>query len=533
MFDSGDKKSRALKDESMQSEEVTGMGMCSMFIGSEHNVLLDDVILKKFNNEFMTKLARRCFFNFPDFTYTEPDYSDIDDILSSEEDSREFQTANSIEIKDMAYSVAKNLIDNDINNVMIDVDAERLYKIYKFHCKYKSEELVDETCVLEMLHRHWKVLKLAGVYAITDERNSISSQDIKEAISFAEMLDGELFKFIELSKRQHYEIVIDLLKLEDKLSIHDLKKRDLITGKSKPDSQVSTIIELANSKMGSEGMLKFEDGCVFLELFKEAEHGASYKQVSGTKEERAYKAHDGYVYKKSEFANLAKLLSNDTCYLAFELQDGKRSNDNIIGGATFVVLDIDDSDIEWTEAHDMLGDYTHHIAKTSNPDNPYKFRVLIELDIEVKLDSRLWKNFMSKVGEHLGLELDLLPMSQMYFGFNGREVLSNIGEALGASELVKTINVLPKEVKRLTAAKIHDAYEDRFNAFNYAYEVTGDTGASAMYRAYKHGHDLGFSKEQVISLLEDICDYRGTDVDAIMKRTGMMNQITRSYLEKV
>lgn len=41
--------------------------------------------------------------------------------------------------------------------------------------------------------------------------------------------------------------------------------------------------------------------------------------------------------------------------------------------------------------------------------------------------------------------------------------------------------------------------------------------------------DLGMSKEQVIDLLKDICEYRGTEFEYIMKRTGMMNQILKEY----
>ena len=529
LFDSGNKKVRALKDETMQSEEVSGMGMCALFIGSEIGLLLDENALRKFNGEFISKLARRCFFNFPDFIYEEKDYNDIESILNTELEQKEFQVANSLEIRDMSYNVAKKLSESDVNNIMIDVDAERLYKIYKFHCKYESQKHKEESVILEQLHRHWKVLKLAGVYAAIDERNSISIEDLKEAICFAESIDGHLAKFIELSKREDYEILIDLLRVEDRVSVHELKKRGIINGTGKAETKIQSLIELGNSKLGRDGMLKYNEGFVELEIFKEAEHGASYKIVSGTKEERSWQCKDGYEYKKSSFDRLANLLKNDTSYCAFEYNNGIRSNDNVCSGATFVVLDIDDSDIEYTEAHDLLGDYTHHIAKTSDDSNPYKFRVLIELDIEVNLDSRLWKNFMAKVGEHLGLELDLLPKSQMYFGFKGREVLSCISEPLPASEIIKTIDVVPKEVKRLTKNKVIEAYEDRFDIFKYAYESGGNTAAASMFRAFKHGRDLGMEKEQVVDLLKDICDYRGTDFEYIMKRTGMMNQINRDY----
>ena len=530
LFDSGNKKVRALKDETMQSEEVSGMGMCALFIGSEIGLLLDENALRKFNGEFISKLARRCFFNFPDFIYEEKDYNDIESILSSELEQKEFQVANSLEIRDMSYNVAKKLSESDVTNIMIDVDAERLYKIYKFHCKYESQKHKEESVILEQLHRHWKVLKLAGVYAAIDERNSISIEDLKEAICFAESIDGHLAKFIELSKREDYEILIDLLRVEDRVSVHELKKRGIINGTGKAETKIQSLIELGNSKLGKEGMLKYTEGFVELELFKSVEHGASFIMVEGTKEERSWKTKDGYKYQKTKFEKLGNLLCNDTAYCAFEFTDGVRSNDNICSGATFVVLDIDDSDITYTEAHDMLSDFRHIVAKTSNENNPYKFRAIVELDIEVNLDSRLWKNFMSKVGEYLGLELDLLPKSQIYYGFKGREVLTNLeGEPLPASELIKTIDILPKEVKRLTKNKLIEAYEDRFEIFKYAYESGGNTAAASMFRAFKHGRDLGMEKEQVIDLLKDICDYRGTDFEYIMKRTGMMNQINRDY----
>ena len=124
---------------------------------------------------------------------------------------------------------------------------------------------MHEPVQLSKLHAHWRVLKLAGVYAVLDERTSISVEDLKEAIAFDEMLNGDLEKFIELSKREHHEILIDLLRVEDKLSIHELKKRDIITGRSNPDGQINNLVELANSKLGREGMLKYSDGYVELE----------------------------------------------------------------------------------------------------------------------------------------------------------------------------------------------------------------------------------------------------------------------------
>ena len=390
---------------------------------------------------------------------------------------------------------------------------------------------MNEATQLEMQHRSWKVLKLAGVYSVFNEHEMVEASDIIEAITIAEQNSDDLNKFIELSKREHYEQLIDLLKIEGSITVHNLKKKELITGRANPQTQVENMIRLGNSALGSEGMLKFSEDVVSLELFAEVSHGASYKMVTGTKEERAFKVADGFTYKKSGFDNLAKLLCNDTSYTAFEFRDGKRSNDSIMSGATFAVLDIDDSDISWTEAHDMLQDFNHHVAKTSSNDNPYKFRVMIELDIEVNIDSRLWKAFMGKLGNYIGLKLDLLPQSQQFYGYEDRDVLSTLdGDALPASEFVKNLDVDIKPVKRLSPQKVLGVIEDSFDVFSYAYEYSGEWGGTTMFRAFKHLQSLGGSEEQVVTLLQDICDYRSVDFDAAMKRTSLLSQIQRAYL---
>jgi hypothetical protein len=186
----------------------------------------------------------------------------------------------------------------------------------------------------------------------------------------------------------------------------------------------------------------------------------------------------------------------------------------------------------YDEVHNAYQDFKHHVAKTSQNDNPYKFRMIMELDIEVNLEPRLWKNFMSKVGEFLGMNIDLLAQSQIYYGFDNREVLSQLeGEALPASELIKDIDVSVKEVVKLNPKERNKLVDDRFNEFNYAYEAKGNTRAVYLFRVFKHCADAGLAKNQTLSILEDIVEYHSGDFDYVMKRTGLLNQINRSYNE--
>ena len=72
---------------------------------------------------------------------------------------------------------------------------------------------------------------------------------------------------------------------------------------------------------------------------------------------------------------------------------GIRGKDYIIGGADFIVLDIDDTHIKDTECSDQLADYNHIIARGSDANNPYKYRVLLPLDVTITIENEKWKPF--------------------------------------------------------------------------------------------------------------------------------------------
>ncbi len=322
----------------------------------------------------------------------------------------------------------------------------------------------------------------------------------------------------------------------DKVSYHELKKRELITGRSKPENLVKVMSDMANSALGSQGVVKHEDGHVWYEQFKVLEdtHGVSYLKTPADKIARSAVTATGYTHHKIEFNKLGRILADDCAYCSFEFKDGIRGNDHIISSATFIVLDIDDSEETYQELHDILGDFKHHIAKTSNDDNPYKFRVLLPSDIEIDISPHEYKHLIVKIGEYLGITVDALPKSQIFYGWNGREVLTNTdGDMLPVSELIKHLDVqAPQPVTRLTPAKVTEAYSERLDLFRYAYDYQGETGAAMLFRAFKHSSDLGFDKEMVIALIEDICDYRDQDVEYIYQRSGLLRQIERHFKEE-
>ena len=537
LYDLGNKQSKAIKDKEGQDSEVTGMGMNALFVGSPSNLILDEVILKKLKTEFVTKLARRSYFVYPDDSeYVNEVFNDFEALLEAKKRSKELGRNSVSTLDDVSIRIHE--LSSDANVLSISTEAYKMYMAYKVYCEsYKDDKFHYESVMLHKVHASWRALKLSGVFAVARGSKIVELVDLHQSVSFTEEMLRYIEKFEDEANMLPYEKLVNYLDTtESEITYNELAKLEWIKHSQKPENQVNQLVELGNSKLGQKGKLHHEDSKVWLEKFiqvDEVGHGASYVRVTGTKEERATKVRDGYTFKRRPFEKLGNLLKNDVAYCAFEFKDGVRSNENIISGATFIVLDIDDSDMDVSEVHNTYQDFKHHIARTSNPDNPYKFRMIMELDVEVKLDHRLWKNFMSKVGEFLGMKIDLLAQSQIYYGFEGREVLSQLeGESIPASELMKDIDTEVKKVEKLPQRERNKLVDDKFNVFNYAYEMEGNFRATALFRVFKQASESGLNKEQVVCILDDIIEYHGNDRDAVYKRTGLMNQIERHYEDK-
>lgn len=547
LFDDGDCKVKVLKDKEQQSQEVKGMGMTALFVGSEKGILDDPSVLRKFLLEFISKLGRRAMFVYPSFEIAEEqEFDSIDDFLtlidSEENDMRDYGK----EIQRHVAKISANYIDKDVNKVGLDGDASRLWKIYQAYCKALADEIDEDEEVrkLEQEHRPWKMLKLAGVYTAWAEKDDISVQEIKEAIYAVENTGSHLNKFIIKARREPYELVIDWLQSHDEpLTTHQVIKLGWI----KKKAQLTDIITNANSKLKGEGTIELvRDELHFRKfefLSKDDKHWSSFKklpkmEIEQTMEERNvsyqeakqiektkrnYLINDEYVWKERDWNGLKALLCNDCAYTSFKFIGGRRGKDNIDSGSTFAILDIDDSDETINEVADRLQDFRYHMALTSDATNPYKFRVLLQFDIEVKIPRSQWTSFIEIVSMYLGLPMpiDKLPQSQIFYGFSDREVISNDGDMVEASKLIPEIPTdIPVAIKVSREAR-NAIWEDRKGEFKYAYEAESGKGYHlGLFRAMRHAADLGFSYDEVMELIDDIVDTNGTT-----PRNGFMNSL--------
>ena len=532
IYDTGDLKASSRKSTEAQNEEIKNINFSALFVTSPDNIIYDQTIKKKFLVEFTSKLARRSILNF-NRGKAKPISETVKELIARE--NRELQL--SIDAVQELTTVTSSLKPKPKYIIGIDDGIWDLYNVTKKYNELWSDEIdpVLESYRLSIKHLQWKTLKIAGAYAFIDGRTSITRQDFGEALHFCESLVSDIKDFNEEINKESYELLDDYMdsiyknhKIE--LTAHKLSKLGYIDSTKSVKSKLVELCDMANDI--SKGVYTAEGTKIHFErLVQKDVIGASYKVSKGSKEDRAKTCKDGFVYKELPFARVENLLKNDTAYCPFEFKDGIRANDNIVGGTKLVILDIDESDVTDYEMHDMLEEYKHHIARTSDKDNPFKFRIALELDSYVTVDAKNWKKFLESISIAIGVEkVDSLPISQIYFGYEGRDVLSNpVGELFPSKEHLIYAN---KEVeKKVVPSKVQakNLLSDAISTFWYLFEATSGSHSTSMIRAAKHAKDLGATCEEVKDLMQSAQDYWVSPLEEERFQRTIIKQIERLY----
>jgi len=546
LFDEGNKKSKAIKDSERQDAEVKNMGMNALFVGSEDNIILDKAIALKFKTEFVTKLARRSIVVYPsrqEFEECIIDYGDYDKMHNMQDNFEDMAHEGKAFIGSAVNDIANTLLEEDKRLLDIDDDALQAFKDYKMYTNSLGNgmDFIHKSVQLEQLHRSWKMLKLASVYALWDLEDSIKMSHVEEAIYYIEKVGRYLADYEEYAQKESYELLCDYFQAnpEHTLTLHNLKKRGFINGSTGLDSRVKELIKLADSLAGSDGIIKYEGDVMSYKPFeKVGDHWASYVKVSGTKQERATQCHSGFTAKSTTFAKLEGVLKNDTAYTPFKFADGRRKNDNIISGATWVALDVDDSDVSIDEMHDMLDGINHHISTTSDSGNPYKFRIILEFNNIVDLPVREWKAFGKALGLELGIDIDPVTFtkSQIMFGYAGSRVLSHIdGDPYDVSACIKEATAKVAEsfnkVAPPTITQRRGMLDNPLETFHYAFKTEQNNRSLSMFRMWRHAKDLGARMDECEKLMHDLNYSFWEDPVSDERFNGYVNQMKGAYNE--
>ena len=517
VYDEGNKEVKVLKARENQSKEIKNLPVSALFVGSQENILYDETTKRVFKREFSTKLARRSFFNFSPKAVDPIQYSTVVEMLRAEEVAEDQSIAARTIVQKIVKDLAVVSVKGAGQPLGISSEVRNLFTTYKRYNEELSTTIAPQFHISKLVRAHmqWKALKFSGAIAIFNGHNSIEKDDYIAAISYCEMLDEDMQLFEAELMKEPYEIFVDFMRsqaVEGKASIglHNLRKLGYIPTTGVPTTKMKELIHLATSYDKTGIYTVCDDGICYEEIQKTDTIGCSFVSVSGTKEERQTQCAKGFEYYQTTFDELKDMLHEDLAYSAFRFKDGKRSKDNITNGCKWVCLDIDDSHITDEECHFILQDINHHIARTSDVNNPFKFRVLLELDAVVDIPDLQWRTFIKSISDSLSLKTDLLPKSQIYFSYSGRNVLSVVDQSpIEVKEhLMLATSIEPKVVpQKLSTAQSKAMIADPLTTFEFAYNASNGSRYRSLIRAAFYGKDLGMSHDEIIELIQDISDY--------------------------
>lgn len=538
VYDTGDKEAKYTKGAEFRSSAISGQPVSALLVGSPGHLLYDKTTKKKFEVAFMSKLARRSWFCYTPENIEEPTFDSVSAMLKHKKDiANESKQARAI-MQTSILDIAKY----NINKLGQDIKvSEEVFELFETYLRYNND-LVDSlpnqesTYALIRRHLQWKALKLAGAFALLDKSDVLTKRHYIEAMRFAEMFDADMEHFERDMNKSNHERFADYLRtLTDSegvatISIHDTKKQGFIEAVNTSKLQELITLCAGYDTTGVYSLVNQNSAIQYERIIKTDVLKVSFMDIDNTALNKAVAANDkaaidkakqvtasltrsGYNVTEATFEELGDLLQGDYAYSPFVYKDNTRGRDNIIGGTKWVVFDVDKTVMSIEEAHFTLSAYNHHISLSSDPDNKYKYRILIELDSFVNLDPTQWRRFYKLVAEDLGLNVDLLPQAQPFFSYSGRQLLSNLeGEPLEVRQYVmKAKEHVDIEPTRYSSAQMKAQLSDPMSTFLYCYEAPLGTGSLNMYRMLQHAKRLGATMEEANVLIDNVNEYWSTD----------------------
>ena len=513
LYDEGNKDVKVLKDRSNQSKEIKNLPVSALFMGSQDNILFDDTIKRKVRTEFTTKLSRRSNFCYIEEKQIDTSYDDVAGYLVAEKYIENTSKDKQTKVKEFLLKLTEKYLESNIV-VHIPEEVRDLILIYKKYNELTAETIdsLNTMTKLSRQHMHWKAMKIAGALALIKGQEEIDIDSYKYAITFVESISTDIARFEQELNKEAYEVFVSYVNMyynnkELFLSLHDLKKKKFINNQGNPIKKAEELATLA-SIYDKNGLYKATDeGIAFNRLQTSDSIGISYLLLQGSKDFRNKHCDKGYKYITGSFNNIAaNILTKDITYSPFQFANGVRGNDNIISSCKWIALDIDNSDITDDSLHEILEDLKHIIVRTSDNNNPYKFRLLLEFDNIVDVPSSKWKRFLESIADELAINIDILPKAQIFHSYAGRQILTNFEGKLFTVKPHFEYAMNNNEVKQTAELTAKDL-DNPFETFHYAYHAKKGEGSICLYRAAKQAKDLGASKQQVIDLVKNINEY--------------------------
>ena len=145
-----------------------------------------------------------------------------------------------------------------------------------------------------------------------------------------------------------------------------------------------------------------------------------------------------------------------------------------------------------------------------------------------------WKKFIGYVARDLGLECDLLPMSQIYFGYAGADVMISEGDEYPASEaMIHANETIEEKEQSYTPAEAKGLLANPFSTFETAYDCDNGKGSIELVKAGYYMMKLGADLDYIEHTIKDISNYWVEPMSPERLEKTVLSQFRRKFQDRL
>lgn len=433
MYDVGKIKLKLIKNSSdnKRAKDIDGRTPANMMLYGTPTKLFDSGKTEEAFLSFLdTGYARRCLVGYISKTNKGSKLTPKERYLrltdkSSEKDIQDLDQ-HMIRLADLHNFNKKIDVSEDVSVLLIE---------YRTYCEKRTDMIseYDDIRRSEMTHRYFKALKLAGAYAFIDSATEITETTLLNAIKVVED-SGDAFKHLLNREKDHVKLAKFIANSELELTQVDLT--DALPFYRGPEGKKREMFTYAIAYGHKNNIILKKSYLDGIEFFS----GETIRETDLNELIVSYSQHAAYDYRSERisFDNLAKLCGiGGMQWINHHLVNGKdgqghRTEDNCLPKSNIVVLDVDGT-ATLKQVETLFKDFAYIIytTKRHNPGVEDRFRIILPMSHEIKLEADEYKQFLSNIADTLPFSVDTSTLQRSRKWIAGKDasvVKSNQGK---------------------------------------------------------------------------------------------------------
>jgi hypothetical protein len=520
LFDTGRIKQKLVKNtrDNMRSEDLFGSTPTNMLLYGTPTKLLNGHRLEdEFQEMLETGYGRRCFFGMSRLRKGAEDQTP-DQLYRLYHDKSSSKYL--IQLRDRFTQLANPATFNQ--TMKMQKDVMMAWYAYRIYCNKVASKLSEyaEVRKAEIVHRYFKVAKLAAVYAYIDKSSYITMDHLHYAIAMAEQ-SGVALKKILNRERAHVKLCNYICTIDKELTQADLTE-DLpfYKGSELVKREMITLAVAHGYKNGMYIRSEILDGIQFLSGKKVAETDLDKIRFSFSTEYT-----EKYQNQEVPWDKVHRLTQHPSLHWCNHfLNEGYRDEDHVTGSANLVVLDVENS-VDIDTAKLLLKDYTWLLHTTkSHSEAAHRYRIIMPMSHHYDLSKSDYRDFMRNIYDWLPFDVDRATHDRCrkWMTFKGKYWYNK-------GSLLDTLQFIPKtkkadDRKALLASQTNLTALERWSINQAGEGNRNHTLARFAFTLVEMGQDLESVRSQVMDMNQkfdaplDDAEIHSTILTSVTKR---------------